>query len=89
MPFDDAPEQGVLVIPWQQLSESALDSILEEFVTREGTDYGDASFSLSDKKLQVLQQLQSGAATLLFDPVANSCHIQLSEVVTQRGLNRG
>ena len=48
--LDETPQDGVLAIPYQQLSADALDGILEDFVTREGTDYGDYDYSLADKK---------------------------------------
>ncbi|MCA6063289.1 YheU family protein [Thalassolituus marinus] len=84
-PFDDAPEQGVLAIPYERLSAEALDAILEEFVTREGTDYGDYDYSLDDKKAHVQQQLRRGDAILLFDPVSQSCHIELKQVLNVHG----
>ena len=43
--LDETPQEGVLAIPYQQLSADALDGILDEFVTREGTDYGDYQYS--------------------------------------------
>ena len=52
--MEEVPEQGVIAVPYQRLSADALDAILEDYVSREGTDYGDYSFSLSDKKAQVL-----------------------------------
>jgi|TARA_R110002167_G_scaffold2165_8_gene10916 uncharacterized protein YheU (UPF0270 family) len=76
-PQEDAPEHGVLEIPWNRLSTEALDDILAEFVLREGTDYGDVEFSLADKKQHVMGQLESGKVRLLFDPIENSCHIAL------------
>ncbi|WP_246624938.1 YheU family protein [Oceanobacter mangrovi] len=75
---DDAPDHGVIEVPWQQLSPEALDGILGEFVLREGTDYGDYEFSFEDKKQQVLAQLRDKTAKLLFDPIENSCHIELT-----------
>ncbi|ASP40411.1 cytoplasmic protein [Bacterioplanes sanyensis] len=86
MPYDDSPDHGVLEIPYQQLSADALDGVLQEFVGREGTDYGDYDVSLEQKKAQVLEQLKSGQALLLFDPIGQSCHIERTEVVRQHGL---
>jgi len=83
--IDDVPEQGVIAIPYQRLSSDALDAIIEDFVGREGTDYGDYHFSLDDKKNQVLAQLHAGTATLLFDPVLQSCHIEMTQVLKQHG----
>ena len=86
MPFDDSPDHGVIEVPYQRLSSEALDAILAEFVGREGTDYGDYEVSFEQKKAQVLQQLKTGQALLLFDPIAESCHIEMTEVVRQHGL---
>ena len=74
-----APDHGVIEVPWQQISPAALDNILAEFVLREGTDYGDYDYSFDDKKAQVRAQLADGSARLLFDPIENSCHIELTD----------
>ncbi|WP_228344681.1 YheU family protein [Venatoribacter cucullus] len=83
--LDETPQDGVLAIPYQQLSADALDGILEDFVTREGTDYGDYDYSLADKKAHVLAQLQRGDATLLFDPNSLTCHIEMTRTLRRQG----
>lgn len=55
-------------IPWDALSEQALDGLVEEFVLREGTEYGAADVSLQEKRLQVMAQLKQGLAKIVFDP---------------------
>lgn len=85
MSYDDEPREGVLVIPWERLSADVLDAIIDEFVLREGTDYGASEVSLADKKSDVFSQLQNGRAKLLFDPITNSCHIELTQVLIQQG----
>lgn len=72
--FDDA-EDGVIEIPYQSLSAVALEGIVEEFASRDGTDYGEYEYSLSDKVKQVEAQLKAGHLTLLFDPVSQSCQL--------------
>lgn len=72
--FDDE-EAGVIEIPYQSLSAVALEGIVEEFASRDGTDYGEVEFSLSDKVKQVEAQLKAGQLTLLFDPVSQSCQL--------------
>ncbi len=76
---DEAPTEGVLVIPFHQLSSEALEGIIDDFVCREGTEYGWQDYSLEQKREQVLKQLQSGQASLLFDPIQQSCHIVLTD----------
>ncbi|MCD8523241.1 MAG: YheU family protein [Saccharospirillaceae bacterium] len=85
----DAPQEGILEIPYQQLSAQALDGILEDFVCREGTDYGDYDLCLEDKKAQVKAQLADGSATLLFDPIQQTCHIEMTRVLRRHGWSGG
>jgi uncharacterized protein YheU (UPF0270 family) len=68
-------EAGVIEIPFQSLAPDTLASIIEEFASRDGTDYGETEFSLADKVAQIEGQLTSGHLTLLFDPVSQSCQI--------------
>lgn len=57
-----------VVIPYAELSEEALRGVLESFVLREGTEYGERDFSLDQKVAQVTRQLQRGEARIVFDP---------------------
>lgn len=68
-------EAGVIEIPYQTLSTDALEGIVQEFSSRDGTDYGEVEFSLADKVAQVENQLKSGHLILLFDPINQSCQI--------------
>jgi len=64
-----------LRIPYHQLSPEALLGVVEEFVTRDGTDYGEVEVPLEIKRNQVLDQLKSGKAVLVFDPESETCNI--------------
>ncbi len=55
-------------IPYDQLSHTALLGVVEEFVTRDGTDYGEIEVSLERKINRVMAQLTSGRAVIVFDP---------------------
>lgn len=66
---------GQLNIPWQELSEDALYGVIEEFVTREGTEYGSSEVSLADKCRQVQRQLERGEALITFDEATQTCSI--------------
>lgn len=83
---EEAPVEGVIAVPYERLSADALEAIVEEFVTREGTDYGDYTHSLADKVEQVLEQIKQGKALVLFDPVSESCHIELTRTVGQQSM---
>jgi uncharacterized protein YheU (UPF0270 family) len=51
-------------IPYDQLSPEALQGVVEEFVTRDGTDYGEVEVPLETKIAQVMNQLKSGKAVI-------------------------
>ncbi len=62
-------------IPYDQLSRDALLGVVEEFVTRDGTDYGEIEISLEKKINRVMAQLASGKAMIVFDPESETSTI--------------
>lgn len=62
-------------IQYDQLSPEALQGVIEEFVTRDGTDYGEVEVPLETKIAQVLSQLKSGKAVIVFDQESETCTI--------------
>jgi uncharacterized protein YheU (UPF0270 family) len=73
----DEEEVEPVEIPVEQLSADALRGVIDDFVLREGTDYGLVEVSLERKREQVLAQLKSGKARVLFDPRTETCTISL------------
>jgi len=61
-----------VIIPHQQLSPETLQSLVEEFVTRSGTDYGATEIPLQDKVRQVQRQLARGDVVIVFDLATES-----------------
>jgi uncharacterized protein YheU (UPF0270 family) len=51
--------------------------VIESFVLREGTDYGERECSLEQKVAQVRAQLERGQARILFDPESSTVTIEL------------
>ncbi|MDD4274015.1 MAG: YheU family protein [Desulfobacter postgatei] len=66
-------------IPYDQLSPEALQGVIEEFVTRDGRDYGEVEMPLGTKIAQVMAQLRSGKAVIVFDQETESCTILKSD----------
>lgn len=64
-----------MYIPYEMLQAETLRQVVEEFVSREGTDYGLREFSLAEKVQHVMRQLQHGEASIVFDPATESCSI--------------
>jgi uncharacterized protein YheU (UPF0270 family) len=66
--MDTDPPQEPVFVPHTELSPEALRSVIESFVLREGTDYGEREFSLDEKLAHVHRQLERGEAQIVFDP---------------------
>ena len=63
----DRPEQTGTEIPHERLSPDVLRQLVESYVNREGTDYGLHERSLDQKVADVVRQLESGEAVIVFD----------------------
>jgi uncharacterized protein YheU (UPF0270 family) len=70
----DEPAEPI-VVPYTELSDDALRGVLESFVLREGTEYGERDVSLDQKVAQVTRQLQRGEAQIVFDPESETIDI--------------
>jgi uncharacterized protein len=73
-----------MIIPHHMLSPEALCGVIEAFITREGTDYGEQEVSLDTKVLQVQQQLDEGTAVVVYDEETDSCTIQPTHQLPDR-----
>ncbi len=62
-------------VPYTALSDEALARLMEEFVTRAGTDYGTVERSLDDKIADVRRQLVRREAVIVFDPDTATANI--------------
>jgi len=60
-------------IPHDDLNKDTLRSLLEEIVSRDGTDYGVTEMSLEQKLNRALNLLESGDAYIDFDPETETC----------------
>lgn len=74
-------ESGPVEVPHTELSHDALRGVVESFVLREGTDYGERDVSFQSKVSDVMRQLERGEAAITYDPGTDSIDI----VVKRRG----
>lgn len=70
-------------VPGSELSPAALRGVVESFVLREGTDYGECDVPFETKVQQVLRQIERDEATIQFDPVTETV-----DIVVKRPLDR-
>ncbi len=64
-----------MIIPVEQLNADTLQAIIEDFILREGTDYGAIDASKENKIAQVKQQLEQGHAVLVYSQLHESVNI--------------
>ncbi|WP_159566983.1 YheU family protein [Budvicia diplopodorum] len=64
-----------MIIPWSDVAPETLDSIIESFVLREGTDYGEHEKSLSQKVDDVKRQLKNGDIVLVWSELHETINI--------------
>ena len=62
----------VTALPYAQIPSELLSRILESFVTREGTDYGEVERSLSEKVDNLHAQVKRGEVVIVFDGESES-----------------
>ncbi len=65
-----------MIIPYQTLSAETLDNILESFIMREGTDYGEVELSMIEKKSRLLKLIQSEEAVIVWSELHQSLDIK-------------
>ena len=62
-------------IPFEQLSADTLTAILEEYASREGTEYGEVDYSLAQKVTMLRKQLERGDIGISFDAETETCSL--------------
>ena len=62
-----------MFIPYTELSKDALAALIEDFVTRDGTDYGWDEMSRQEKTTHLLALLKSGELLISYNAATESC----------------
>jgi len=66
-------------IPVNKLSNQALRGVIEEFISRDGTDYGEISVPMETKFRHVKYKLETGLAVLIFDDESETTNIFMAD----------
>jgi uncharacterized protein YheU (UPF0270 family) len=77
---DSSASSAPVSVPHTALEPDVLRAVIESFVLREGTDYGERELSLDDKVSRVLRLLERGDARIVFEPETETV-----DIVTVRG----
>lgn len=68
-------EENGIIVPYEQLSPEALRGLVEEFVSRDGTDTGFTKLGLQERVAQVMGQLRRGTCVIVFDEKNQTANI--------------
>ena len=74
-----------MLIPPHLLEADTLTRLIEDFVTREGTDNGDET-PLETRVQRVRRALDKGEAVIVFDPESQQCQLALKRDVPREWL---
>ena len=72
-----------MIIPYNELSEDALHGLIEDFVTRDGTDYGQAEMSRQEKASHLLELLKAGELMISYNEESESCGLVTREELSK------
>lgn len=75
---DQEAPAGPVEVPHSELAPSTLRAVIESFVLREGTDYGERDATFEGKVADVMRQLERREAVIVYDPVSDSVDIQVT-----------
>lgn len=74
----------MIVIPPEQLPTETLQGLLEEFATRDGTDYGTEEVSLADKVSQLRAQLSRKQVLIVYDVGQEQANLMTQQAYRER-----
>jgi uncharacterized protein YheU (UPF0270 family) len=80
----DPASSAAVSVPHSALAPDVLRAVIESFILREGTDYGERELSLDDKVARVMRLLARGEVHIVFDPPTGTV-----DIVTTRGSPAG
>ena len=74
-------DNSTVIVPFRELSADALEGVMDAYILREGTDYGTAEYTLTEKRDSVFAMLESGEAVICFDLESEFVHIVLRDAL--------
>lgn len=77
-------KEEFILIPPEKLSEDVLDALIEEFILREGTDYGHGEKSLDQKKESVKKQLATKRICIVYSQLTENTSLLLKSELPKK-----
>jgi uncharacterized protein YheU (UPF0270 family) len=74
-PTENSEQEEPVEVPYATLNPDTLRALVEEFVTRQGTDYGLREKTLDEKVADVMRQLERKEAKIIYDAKSQTANI--------------
>ncbi len=65
-----------MIIPWQDIPKETLQNLIEYFILREDTDYGEHEISMKEKVTRIYQQLETQEVVVVYSELHESVDIK-------------
>ena len=85
---DETLGEGSVEVPYTELSASALRAVIDDLVTRDGTDYGAVERTREQKAAALMRQLERGEAKLVFDLATETMGLMTAEEFARTRANK-
>lgn len=81
-----------MLIPYQDLEQQTLLNIIEQYILREGTDYGLYEAPLAEKRAQLLKQIQNNEIYIIYSELTKSVTLiskaELQEKIAHQNIDK-
>ena len=77
----------ITLVPYQQIPADLLPKLLDSFINREGTDYGQTELTLTEKRANLQQLLKSKEAFIAYDGESETFNLLSKAEVKHLKLN--
>ena len=73
-----------MIIPYHELDQDTLNNLIEYYVLREGTDYGEQEISLAEKVTAVKRQLKTGEVVIVYSELHETVNLMPKQHFLQK-----
>lgn len=73
-----------MIIPYTDIAEDTLHNLIEYYVLREGTDYGEQEVPLAAKVTAVMRQLERGEVVIVYSELHETVNLMPKQLFIQQ-----
>lgn len=77
-----------MIIPYTDIEQETLNNLIEYYVLREGTDYGEQEISLAEKVAAVQRQLKNGEVVIVYSELHETINLMPKQLFLQQAAGK-